>query len=193
MRGILLLDYRYPAVSLRFSPRVMWPNQRFFAIAVALLMLAVVGAIDYVTGYQISVAVLYYLPIAYAAWYLGWGSGYGMSLLCVGSMTWADLATGAHYSSGWILAERSLVRLIAFWFVAFSFNYFRRTNERNELKINELEGLVTFCSRCHKIQDMRGNWVNLEHFSLERPELSRAKLCPTCARAEYSENARRPA
>jgi len=185
----LLLDCSYREANLGFSPTFMWSNQRFFAMVIALALLA----IDYLVGSQISVAVLYYLPIAYAAWYLGWGSGFGMSLLCVGTLTWAKLETGAHYSSGWILAERSLVRLIAFGFVAFSLNYCRRTKDRNESKIHQLERLITFCSRCRKIQDMQGNWVNLEHFSHDPSDLTLAKLCPVCVKAEYSANARRSA
>jgi len=162
-------------------------------MAVALVLLAIVGAIDRFTGSQISVAVLYYLPIAYAAWYLGWGSGFGMSLLCVVLMGSTESAKGVLYSSRWIFAEQSLVRVIAFGFVAFSFYYFRRTKDRNESKIVQLERLISFCSRCRKILDMEGNWVSLEHFSHDPSELTRAKLCPTCARAEYSANARRSA
>ena len=162
-----------------------------FTVCFAVLQTCLVGALDYVTSYQVSVGVLYYGPIAYAAWNVGGWASFGFGALCCATMTWAEIASGFHYPSGWILAERSMMRLIAFCFVAFSFNYFKRSTERDQRKICQLEGLLTFCTSCRKVHDNQDNWVGLDAYLRENPSLSRSKLCPTCARAEFAATGKR--
>ncbi len=61
-----------------------------------LAQVALVGFVDLKTGYEVSVALFYYFPIAFAAWYLGLGWGLGVTLLCAVTWLWADIGAGHH-------------------------------------------------------------------------------------------------
>lgn len=159
----------------------------YFALALASAQLGVVGYLDYLTSYEVSVAVLYYFPIAYAAWFLGWGWSFCFGLLCAATLTWADIYSGHKYSKEWMIWEVTGIRVIGFSFVAFSFNFFKRTLDREREKVRRLEGLMTFCNCCNQVQDEHGNWSDLRTLVLENSTMqTRLKVCPSCARAAYA-------
>jgi hypothetical protein len=162
-------------------------KQKALTLTLALAQLAVVGWLDYITSYEISLAIFYYLPIAYAAWHLGRLWSFVFSILCATTLTWVEVASGQHYSSDWVVAERVVMQVLVFGFVAFSFNYFKRAIAQEKEKVRRLEGMLTFCSCCHKLRDEQGNWTDLNSFLREgRGVETEAKLCPTCAREMYA-------
>lgn len=162
-------------------------KQQFFALIFAVAQLTLVGWLDYVTSYEISLSIFYYVPIAYAAWNLGRGWSFGFGVLCAVTLTWIEVASGRHYSHEWIIAERLLMRLLSFSFVAFSFNYFRQSLAREREKVRRLEGMLTFCNCCRKVSDDEGNWTQLDVYLRENTEVKpQTKLCPTCARETYA-------
>ena len=58
--------------------------QRRGAVGVAALaMILTIASLDYATGFEIRLAILYLLPIALATWALGLGAGAGASLLAI--------------------------------------------------------------------------------------------------------------
>jgi signal transduction histidine kinase len=64
-------------------------------LAIACLIIAgIIGYVDYVTGYEHSMLLFYFLPISLAAWFGNFAFGMTMVVVCV--MTWvvADLASG---------------------------------------------------------------------------------------------------
>lgn len=82
--------------------------------ALAVALLAVVGAADVATGAEISSSVFYTLPVGVAAWYSGrW---WGLGLCFLAAFTWygADLLAGATYSATWIPVWNAGVRLLFF-------------------------------------------------------------------------------
>lgn len=80
-------------------------------VALALSLVALVGAIDRATGNEIAFSIFYLIPVSLAAWLLGGMAGVGFSFLA--SMTWlaADLAGGTVYTSPLIPCWNALVRL----------------------------------------------------------------------------------
>jgi len=156
-------------------------------VALTLGMVALVGWFDYLTGYEVSVAVLYYFPIAYAAWRLGWLWSFVFAFLCVATLTGVDIAAGHHYTKGWMLWNQVIMRLLCFCFVAYSFDFFKRRSDRQNEKIRRLEaGTMCICSSCRKVRDANDNWVELESFLRDNTAVqAQAKLCPDCARAFY--------
>lgn len=51
------------------------------ALPVSLGLIALIGAADYITGYEVRLAILYLLPIALATWVCGRRWGFAMALL----------------------------------------------------------------------------------------------------------------
>jgi signal transduction histidine kinase len=80
--------------------------------------LALVGTIDYWTGYEFSCSVFYLLGIGVATWFLGKGYGWVLSVLSVAVWIAGDLVArahaGDHYSSPFIPIWNSTI-LLAFY------------------------------------------------------------------------------
>lgn len=80
-------------------------------LALATSGLMAVGGLDYLTGYEVSLSVLYLGPVAIAAWYAGRASGVIMAALSCLSWYIADIATGHPYSHPMIPVWNAFVRL----------------------------------------------------------------------------------
>src|SRR5205809_3434517 len=63
-------------------------------IAVCLLLVAVVGYIDYVTGYERPLLLFYLLPISLAVWFGSLLFGLSVAVIAIVAWMWSDLAAG---------------------------------------------------------------------------------------------------
>jgi signal transduction histidine kinase len=91
-------------------------RSRFALIVLAFLIIALIGLVDYLTGYEISFSVFYLLGVALAVWYVGNQFGILVSGLSVAVWVVGDLASGARFSSPLILIWNALV-LLTFYLV----------------------------------------------------------------------------
>ena len=87
-------------------------------VAAALALVAVVGAADHASGFELSLSVLYLAPIALAAWYAGRRAGLAIALLSALAWLAADAGAGHHYSHPAIVLWNTLVRAAIFVIVA---------------------------------------------------------------------------
>jgi hypothetical protein len=88
---------------------------RLAAEAAALtLLVAAIGAMDTVTGYELNFFVFYFVPVSLAAWRLGRTAATVTALLSASVWALADTATGHVYSSHFFAAWNTLVRLCSF-------------------------------------------------------------------------------
>jgi serine phosphatase RsbU (regulator of sigma subunit) len=58
-----------------------WVRRPTVAIGITLLLLMAVAGIDYITGPQLDVIILYFLPVTYAAWSLGRPGAFAAAVL----------------------------------------------------------------------------------------------------------------
>jgi signal transduction histidine kinase len=100
-------------LSTRFHNR---PNLTMF---VAVLLVAFIGVLDYITGYDVSLFVFYGLPIMLVVWYVDCKPAMLIALLSALVWWWADIKSGHPYITDWMQVWNSSVRLVFFVFVAF--------------------------------------------------------------------------
>jgi signal transduction histidine kinase len=74
-------------------------RSRLWTVSVSLLLLAVVGVIDYQAGFERSWLVFYLLPVALGTWFVGWRFGIIVCVLSVAVWIVGDIEAGAVYSS----------------------------------------------------------------------------------------------
>ena len=67
------------------------------AILLALLLVAAIGTADYLTGYEVRLAILYILPVALATWVCG--RGWGFLIAVLGPIMWAASFASLHVYS----------------------------------------------------------------------------------------------
>ncbi len=87
-------------------------------IALAGALIPLLGAVDLLTGYELSFSLFYLLPVAIAAWF---GSRFwGQLIATIAAASWltADVASGHVYTAEWIPYWNSAIRLGLFLVVA---------------------------------------------------------------------------
>ncbi len=81
------------------------------AVSIALLGVAAVGGLDFLTGYELSFSLFYLAPVSFASWYINRTTGVVIALLPCLSWYTADQISGHIYSNFAIPVWNALVRL----------------------------------------------------------------------------------
>jgi signal transduction histidine kinase len=70
-------------------------------IAACLLLVAIVGYVDYVTGYERPLLLFYLLPISLSVWFGNLLLGLSVAVIAIVAWTWSDLAAGIPVLGFW--------------------------------------------------------------------------------------------
>lgn len=110
-------------------------------IAFALALLAFVGTLDHLTGYELSFSIFYLLPIVLVAWYTPQWIGY--SFCGLSAMVWlfVDNISGHTYSNGLVPFWNTGVRL-GFFLVATYLLMQLKSNLEKEQALARKDGLT---------------------------------------------------
>ncbi len=118
-----------------------------------ILLVSIVGAVDHVTGYEISFSIFYLIPVCIGSWY---SKQYlGLVICIVSALTWLglDYASNHQYSHMAILFWNAFVRFGFFVVVAVLLKRLKRTLDLHA-SLAQLDGLTglmnarTFKQRC---------------------------------------------
>src|SRR6266513_3290870 len=86
--------------------------RRGVLIAACLLLVAAIGYVDYVTGYERPLLLFYLLPISLAAWFGGFLTGLGIAVVSIVVSMLSDVAAGipalAFWNAGMALVSYAL-------------------------------------------------------------------------------------
>lgn len=106
-----------------------------------LALLALLGAIDYVTGFEVSFSIFYLLPIVLVTWYTQRWMGF--FFCAVSAMVWllVDYTSGHTYSNGLIPLWNSGVRLGFFLLTSHLLDRLK-TSLNNEKALAKTDGLT---------------------------------------------------
>jgi len=106
---------------------------RGLVIVACLAAVALLGVIDYVTGPQIGVSIIYLAPIGVAAWLAGRGPG--LLIAIVAAVTWGliDRRSGMEVDHPLIPVWNALVSLVFFTLTAWLIADVRRMHARERL------------------------------------------------------------
>jgi len=93
----------------------MWSKPLVAAICVVLV--ALIGMLDYLTGYEISFFVIYLIPVLLAVWRVGVRFAVLVSLISVATWLSSNIAAGLHFSNWFVPVWNSMVT-ITFYLLA---------------------------------------------------------------------------
>ena len=102
------------AISAPYLPPLSQPARTSLVWASAVLLVAIVGLVDYTTSYEVSVVLFYSAPILLMVWFADRISAVFMALLCAIVWWWADIASGHIYTQEWYHIWETVVRLVYF-------------------------------------------------------------------------------
>ncbi len=115
---------------------------RALGIAALVLLVALIGAIDYWSGNEIAITVFYLIPISLGAWFIGPRTGNGLALLSAAVWLLADLYGGRPYQSPIIPPWNAVVSLAFFLITAYALSARKRT-ERRLLELMDIKSELT--------------------------------------------------
>ena len=108
------------------TPSPRWP------VPAAVLLMAAIAVLDWLTGYEVSVLALYMVPPALAGWHGGRRAALALSALGAGAWLWADLYAGHTYSHPGIPYWNTVPRLAIFAAFGVLAAELRKARERAE-------------------------------------------------------------
>ena len=112
------------------------------ALIAGLSLVIAIGAVDYLTGYELSLSVLYLIPVSLVSWTTGRWWGLVAALLCAVIWTTADHLAGQTYSSLFYIFWHAASRTGVFGAIALLFAALRRSvdHEKSLARIDHLTG-----------------------------------------------------
>lgn len=132
----------------RMPSRIMKALEQFLANSssgiisiLSFLLLAVIAAVDYLLGYEISFSIFYLIPVGLTTWFGVKHSG--IMLACVAALLWlaADKHSGHTYSHLSILYWNTAVRLSFFFIVARLLKFIKK-RLREEENLADIDSLT---------------------------------------------------
>lgn len=111
-----------------------------FVILVCVGLIGIVGVLDYLTGYEISFGIFYFIPIFLATIAVGRRAGVAASLLCAVTLFFADYLYRLNYPHSLILYWNAAVHLGFFLIVVFTVSALNAAlrREREQSRIDSL-------------------------------------------------------
>jgi hypothetical protein len=166
------------------------------AITIAgLVATVVIGWLDYLTGYGIDFSLLYFLPVAYVAWYGTLAPAFSVSFLALVTWYTADTFAGHVFESSAALVWNSLMRAGSLLVVTYGVHRLQANLERASTlnamletsldQVSRLKGLLPICAWCHDVRNDEGYWQSVDSFLQSHSHLEFSHgICPKCA-AKY--------
>jgi signal transduction histidine kinase len=112
-------------------------SSRASLIAAGLIVLALIGVIDYQTGFELLFSVFYLLEVGLAAWFVGKWFGLLMSVLSVIVWIGGDLAAGAHYSNLVVPIWNAVILMVFYFIVVWLLTHLRSLHKELEARVGE--------------------------------------------------------
>ncbi len=98
----------------RYSHPLAFENNHKAIVLISTAVLALIGWLDYITGYEFGFFIFYFIPVAIATWYCGRREGI---TIAVGSaICWyiSDRFTHHPYSRAYFIYWEMFMRLVSF-------------------------------------------------------------------------------
>jgi hypothetical protein len=109
-------------------------NRRLQQIG-SVLVLLLLGWLDYVTGYELGFFIFYFIPVSMAAWWGGRTPGLVMGFLSAGAWFMADQLGHHHYSHAYLVYWETFIHLASFVTTAVTIAKIREvTDARRQLQ-----------------------------------------------------------
>jgi signal transduction histidine kinase len=106
-------------------------------MSAVLVMVVLVGTVDYLTGYDISLSLFYLAPIAVATWFIGRRFAWLVSALSVVTWLVGDMAAGATYANHFVAIWNVIIALAVYIVVVESLSNLRSLQNDLEAKVTE--------------------------------------------------------
>jgi hypothetical protein len=162
-------------------------------LAALFVLTGLIGWLDYITGDELDLFILYFVPIVWAAWKIGPSAG--TAVAAFGTALWfsANVYLGHAYTQPLFGVWGGAVMLITFTAAALATNRIQTLLEHERqlnrslaqalAKVKKLSGRLPICIGCKSIRDEAGDWHEIEeYFTLQSEDdfIFSQAVCPHC-------------
>lgn len=129
---------RNPLRNRRFSHPGAFAGHCDFVAAVSFAVLACIGGLDYVTGYEFGFFIFYFIPVAISSWYCG--RRLGLQVAFGSAIVWylSDKYTHHPYSHAYLIYWEMFMRLLSFLTTTLTISRIREMVLSEERLLSEL-------------------------------------------------------
>jgi diguanylate cyclase (GGDEF)-like protein len=140
-------------------------SQKFLAVLLCIMLVLLIGVIDYQTGYELAFSLFYLIPICLATWVSGRDVGLLVSILSACAWYVADVLSGHVYSSSLIYLWNTGIRLGFFAVVTYLLAALRLAldHERNLSRTDPLTGAANTRAFLEMIQSEINRYERYKH------------------------------
>jgi signal transduction histidine kinase len=118
-------------------------RSKVFSVTACLVLVVVIGLVDYLAGYAILFSAFYLLPVALSAWFVGRTFGITVSILSVLVSVVGDYAAGAHYPSVFVPIWNGAIALIVYFVVVKILTSLRKLHNELEERVRQRTNALT--------------------------------------------------
>jgi signal transduction histidine kinase len=110
-------------------------------LALAIVGVLIVGYLDYITGYEVSLFLFYAVPILFSVWFIDRNCTILVVLVSAVVWWWADSMAGHPYSASWVHVWETAVRLVFFGFVGIAGSAIKSRQRSSEAWVANIQRL----------------------------------------------------
>ncbi len=133
-----MIDSLNPLKRSRFVHPDVFAGQCGKIKLASLTVLALIGWLDYITGYEFGFFIFYFVPVAISAWYCGRGAGIQIALCSAFVWYMSDKYTHHPYSHSYFIYWEMFMRLLSFLTTALTLARIREMVLNEERLLKEL-------------------------------------------------------
>jgi signal transduction histidine kinase len=119
------------------------PRKRRRLAAATLVLMAIIGVLDFLLGFEVSLRAFYFLPVVLGTAALGWRFGVVMSGIGVVTSVVGDLAAGAQYSNWVIPWWNALIALSTYLVIVWLFTTVRGLQLEMQERVRQRTAALT--------------------------------------------------
>jgi signal transduction histidine kinase len=112
-------------------------HSRFQIASASLLVTLLIGYVDYVSGSEITLSVIYAVPIAATAWFVSAPAAMGMALLSVFLWLGSDYILGLRVAGFHVWLINGVMRLLFYFFLIFVLARLRQSRDDLEARVED--------------------------------------------------------
>ena len=110
----------------------------FIVYLTAIILLILIGWLDYLTGHELRFFIFYYVPVALATWHLGWKSGVLVALLAVQVRFIIEQMHEVSFPPEYIQHINFALRLVSYLVIVFGLSHIKKALDREKELVAEL-------------------------------------------------------
>ncbi|MDB6110889.1 MAG: Integral rane sensor signal transduction histidine kinase [Pedosphaera sp.] len=106
-------------------------------MAISVGLVAVIGVVDWLTGFEISFFVFYLVPVALAVWFVGDVFGIFISIFSVAAWVAGDVSAGAKYSRPFVPVWNAVIAVVFLFVVVAILTRLRKLHKELEERVRQ--------------------------------------------------------